>query len=76
MDHSNLRSIVAIAVGLAGSMAMGVFQIQTGLAGLLALRIPRRADAARFCRALYRKFIIPLRAIWATEWPCCPTQQC
>lgn len=33
----DLLAIIAIAVGLAGSFAMGVFQVQTGIAGLVGL---------------------------------------
>ena len=56
----NLLSIVAIAVGLAGSMAMGVFQIQTGLAGLIGLDNPGVLTLPIFA-ALCVAFIIPLR---------------
>ncbi len=56
----DLLSIVAIAVGLAGSMAMGVFQIQTGLAGLLGIETPGVLTLPVFA-ALCIAFIIPLR---------------
>ncbi len=56
----DLLSIVAIAVGLAGSMAMGVFQIQTGLAGLIGVEEPGQLTIPVFI-ALCIAFIIPLR---------------
>ncbi len=56
----DLLSIVAIAVGLAGSMAMGVFQIQTGLAGLIGVENPDTLTIPVFV-ALCVAFIIPLR---------------
>ncbi len=56
----DLLSIVAIAVGLAGSMAMGVFQIQTGLAGLIGVEEPGQLTIPVFI-ALCTAFIIPLR---------------
>ncbi|WP_170325019.1 BCCT family transporter [Ruegeria arenilitoris] len=56
----DLLSIVAIAVGLAGSMAMGVFQIQTGLAGLIGIETPGMLTLPVFA-ALCVAFIIPLR---------------
>lgn len=56
----DLLSIVAIAVGLAGSLAMGVFQVQTGLAGLLGV-----ADSAALTLpvffAMCVAYVIPLR---------------
>ena len=56
----DLLSIVAIAVGLAGSMAMGVFQIQTGVAGLIGVENPDSLTLPIFA-ALCIAFIIPLR---------------
>jgi glycine betaine transporter len=56
----DLLSIVAIAVGLAGSLAMGVFQIQTGLAGLLKISNPNALTMPIFA-AMCVAFIIPLR---------------
>ncbi len=56
----DLLSIVAIAVGLAGSMAMGVFQIQTGVAGLIGIDTPEVLTYPVFI-ALCIAFIIPLR---------------
>ncbi|WP_171121508.1 MULTISPECIES: BCCT family transporter [unclassified Ruegeria] len=56
----DLLSIVAIAVGLAGSMAMGVFQIQTGVAGLIGIEQPDSLTLPIFV-ALCIAFIIPLR---------------
>ena len=56
----DLLSIVAIAVGLAGSLAMGVFQIQTGLAGLLGVEDPGTLTLPVFV-AMCVAFIIPLR---------------
>jgi glycine betaine transporter len=56
----DLLSIVAIAVGLAGSLAMGVFQIQTGLAGLIGIENPSSLTAPVFV-AMCVAFFIPLR---------------
>ncbi|MEO0989869.1 MAG: BCCT family transporter [Pseudomonadota bacterium] len=56
----DLLSIVAIAVGLAGSMAMGVFQIQAGLAGLLGFEDPANLTLPIFV-AMCVAFMIPLR---------------
>ncbi|WP_037315657.1 BCCT family transporter [Ruegeria halocynthiae] len=56
----DLLSIVAIAVGLAGSMAMGVFQIQTGLAGLIGIDQPGVLTLPVFA-LLCVAYIIPLR---------------
>jgi len=56
----DLLSIVAIAVGLAGSLAMGVFQIQTGLAGLIGLENSGRLTAPVFV-AMCVAFFFPLR---------------
>ncbi|WP_367648742.1 BCCT family transporter [Ruegeria arenilitoris] len=56
----DLLSIVAIAVGLAGSLAMGVFQIQTGLAGLIGVDSPGVLTLPVFV-LLCIAFIIPLR---------------
>lgn len=56
----DLLSIVAIAVGLAGSLAMGVFQIQTGLAGLIHIDDPDLLTAPVFI-AMCIAFFIPLR---------------
>ncbi len=56
----DLLSIVAIAVGLAGSLAMGVFQVQTGLAGLLGITDPGTLTLPVFV-AMCIAFIIPLR---------------
>ncbi|WP_170570472.1 BCCT family transporter [Ruegeria atlantica] len=56
----DLLSIVAIAVGLAGSMAMGVFQIQTGLAGLIGVDSPGVLTLPVFA-LLCIAYIIPLR---------------
>ena len=56
----DLLSIVAIAVGLAGSLAMGVFQIQTGLAGLIGIENPSNLTAPVFV-AVCVAFFIPLR---------------
>lgn len=53
-------SVVAIAVGLAGSLAMGVFQIQTGLAGVLGLDPSAQLTAAIFV-VMCVSFLIPLR---------------
>ncbi len=56
----DLLSIVAIAVGLAGSLAMGVFQVQTGLAGLIGVDDPGALTIPVFfimCVA----YVIPLR---------------
>lgn len=56
----DLLSIVAIAVGLAGSLAMGVFQIQTGLAGLIGVDSPGVLTLPVFA-LLCVAYIIPLR---------------
>lgn len=56
----DLLSIVAIAVGLAGSLAMGVFQIQTGLAGLIGVENPNSLTAPVFV-AMCVAFFVPLR---------------
>ncbi len=53
-------SVVAIAVGLAGSLAMGVFQIQTGLAGILGVPNSRYLTAIIFAVTCV-SFLIPLR---------------
>ena len=53
-------SVVAIAVGLAGSLAMGVFQIQTGLAGVLGIASSFALTAAIFV-VMCLAFLIPLR---------------
>ncbi len=56
----DLLSIVAIAVGLAGSLAMGVFQIQTGLAGVLGIEDSASLTIPVFA-AMCIAFLIPLR---------------
>ena len=56
----DLLAIVAIAVGLAGSLAMGVFQVQTGIAGLLGIEASRWLTAAVFV-VLCIAFMLPLR---------------
>lgn len=56
----DLLSIVAIAVGLAGSLAMGVFQVQTGLAGLIGVSDPALLTLPVFL-AMCVAFAIPLR---------------
>lgn len=56
----DLLSIVAIAVGLAGSLAMGVFQVQTGLAGLIGVANPGNLTIPVFA-AMCVGFAIPLR---------------
>ena len=56
----DLLAIVAIAVGLAGSLAMGVFQVQTGLAGLLGIAPSAVLTGAVFV-AMCVGFAIPLR---------------
>lgn len=56
----DLLSIVAIAVGLAGSLAMGVFQVQTGLAGLIGIADPGTLTLPVFA-AMCIGFAIPLR---------------
>ncbi|MEX0276934.1 MAG: BCCT family transporter [Ruegeria sp.] len=53
-------SVVAIAVGLAGSLAMGVFQIQTGLAGVLEIPNSYTLTVVIFI-AMCIAFLIPLR---------------
>ncbi len=53
-------SVVAIAVGLAGSLAMGVFQIQTGLAGILGVPNSHYLTAIIFAVTCV-SFLIPLR---------------
>jgi len=56
----DLLSIVAIAVGLAGSLAMGVFHIQTGLAGLIGVENPGNLTAPVFV-TMCIAFVLPLR---------------
>lgn len=56
----DLFAIVAIAVGLAGSLAMGVFQIKTGLSDLLRI-VPSSGLTATVFIALCVGFAIPLR---------------
>ena len=56
----DLLAIVAIAVGLAGSLAMGVFQVQAGLAGLLGLPPSAGLTGAVFA-VMCLGFAIPLR---------------
>lgn len=56
----DLMSIVAIAVGLAGSLAMGVFQVQTGLAGLIGAEGSYILTGAVFV-AMCVAFFVPLR---------------
>ena len=56
----DLLSIIAIAVGLAGSLALGVFQIQTGLAGMTGIENAGLLTAPVFV-ALCIAFMIPLR---------------
>ena len=56
----DLFAIIAIAVGLAGSLAMGVFQIQTGLAGVIGVADPASLTLPVFV-AMCVAFLIPLR---------------
>lgn len=56
----DLLAIVAIAVGLAGSLAMGVFQVQTGVAGLTGIESSDLLTASVFA-AMCLAFVIPLR---------------
>ncbi|MEP2718669.1 BCCT family transporter [Pseudophaeobacter sp.] len=56
----DLLSIVAIAVGLAGSLAMGVFQIQTGLAGLIGIPNSHSLTIGVFA-AMCVAFFVPLQ---------------
>ncbi len=56
----DLLSIVAIAIGLAGSLAMGVFQVQAGLAGLIGVEDPGTLTIPVFV-AMCIAFVIPLR---------------
>ena len=56
----DLVAVVAIAVGLAGSLAMGVFQVETGLAGLLGLDASPALTLGVF-GAMCLAFAIPLR---------------
>ncbi|QIE56156.1 BCCT family transporter [Pikeienuella piscinae] len=56
----DLLAIVAIAVGLAGSLAMGVFQVQAGLAGMLGVP-PSAAMTGGVFAAMCIGFAIPLR---------------
>ncbi len=56
----DLLAIIAIAVGLAGSLAMGVFQVQTGLAGLIGLPNSTTLTGPVFV-AICIAFIVPLR---------------
>ncbi|ERP91124.1 hypothetical protein Q669_32100 [Labrenzia sp. C1B10] len=56
----DLMSIIAIAVGLAGSLAMGVFQIQTGIANLIGIENPAVLTAPVFI-TMCLAFSVPLR---------------
>jgi glycine betaine transporter len=56
----DLTAIVAIAIGLSGSLAMGVFQVQEGLARLLGIEDVSSLTAPVFV-ALCVAFVIPLR---------------
>ncbi|MEM8572302.1 MAG: BCCT family transporter [Pseudomonadota bacterium] len=56
----DLLSIVAISVGLAGSLAMGVFQIQAGVAGLLGIENASVLTMPIFV-AMCIAFVFPLR---------------
>lgn len=56
----DLLSIIAIAVGLAGSLAMGVFQVETGLAGLIGVENPGNLTVPIFV-AMCIAFVLPLR---------------
>lgn len=56
----DLLAIFAIAVGLAGSLAMGVFQVRTGLAGLITGVDPDHLTIPVFA-AICVAFFIPLR---------------
>ncbi|MGF1563067.1 MAG: BCCT family transporter [Geminicoccaceae bacterium] len=56
----NLCAIVAIAVGLAGSLAMGVFQVRTGVAELFGVRQVGYLTAPVFV-VLCLAFVVPLR---------------
>jgi len=55
----DLCAIVPIAVGLAGSLAMGVFQVQAGLARLLDVADPTMLTAPVYA-ALCVAFVLPL----------------
>ncbi len=56
----DLLAIIAIAVGLAGSLAMGVFQVQTGVAALLGLESSGWLTGLIFA-AMCLAFVIPLQ---------------
>ena len=56
----DLLAIIAIAVGLAGSLALGVFQVQTGVATLFGLEGSYVLTGAIFV-AMCLAFVIPLQ---------------
>jgi glycine betaine transporter len=56
----NLAAIVAIAIGVAGSVAMGVFQLQGGVARLLGLETAGLWLAMVIFAAMCAAFIVPL----------------
>ena len=56
----DLLAIVAIAIGLGGSIAMGVFQVRGGLTTLLGLEAPSIGLAMAIFLALVAAYILPL----------------
>jgi len=57
---SNLMAIVAIAIGVGGSIAMGVFQVQDGINALFGLRETGMAVTAAVFLALCAAYFPPL----------------
>ena len=57
---SDLLAIVAIAIGLGGSVAMGVFQIQDGVVALLGLETGSSMLTGAIFVALVVSYILPL----------------
>ncbi len=53
-------AIVAIAIGLGGSIAMGVFQVQSGLVALLDLDLPGGGLAIAVFLVLVAAYLLPL----------------
>jgi glycine betaine transporter len=57
---SDLAAIVAIAIGVAGSVAMGVFQLQGGVARLLGLEEAGLGLSLAIFAAMCLAFVLPL----------------
>jgi glycine betaine transporter len=57
---ADLLAIVAIAIGVAGSVAMGVFQVETGVAGLFGIEQGGQWLALVIFAVMCVSFILPL----------------